>query len=71
MKLERLEKQWEKLLNALSEFAAALKNAQTNSGPVLSESDIQYMRLIEKIDQNLLHMRRSVYGIKEKITQLK
>ena len=71
MKLTILETQLQKLLDTSSEFAAALKNAQTNFGEDISESDIQYMRLIEEIKRNLSDVRRSVCQIREKIEQIK
>ena len=71
MKLDMLETQLQKLLDRLSEFATALKNAQTNAGEDISDSDIQYMRLIEEIKRNLSDVRRSVCRIREKIEQLK
>ena len=71
MKLVILETQLQKFLDRLSEFAAALKNAQTNAGEDISESDFQYMRLIEEIKRNLSDVRKSACGIREKIEQLK
>lgn len=71
MKLEKLEKQLQRLEDALSEFTAALKDAQANSGADLSESDIQYIRLIAEIKRNLSDVRRSIRSITEKIEQLK
>ena len=71
MNLERLEKQWQRLSDARSKFAAALKDAQTNFGPDPSESDIRYMQLIRETKRNLSDVRRSVCEIKEKIAQLK
>lgn len=71
MNLERLEKQWQKLSDARSKFATALKDAQTNLGQDLSESGIRYIRLIAEIKRNLSDVRRSVCGIRKKIKQLK
>lgn len=71
MKLERLEKQWQKLSDARSKFDTILVDAQTNPGQDLSESDLQYMRLIAEIEQNLSAIDKRVYGIGEKIERLK
>lgn len=71
MKLEKLEKQLQRLEDASSEFAAALEDAQANFGADLSESGIQYIRLIEEIGQNLSDVRRNIHSIKEKTEQLK
>ena len=71
MKLEKMEKQSQRLSDASSEFASALKDAQANFGADPNESEIRYRRLTEEIKRNLSDVDRSIRSITEKIEQLK
>ena len=66
-----LGKQLQRLENALSEFDDALVDAQMNSVPSPNMIDIQHRRLLAEINENLSDLSRGVYGIREKIEQLK
>ena len=71
MNSEILEKGLQKLSDALSEFDDALVDVQMNSVPGPNESDIRRRRLIIAIDSGLSDVSKGVYGIGEKIEQLK
>lgn len=71
MNSKRLEKELQKLSDALSEFDDALVDIQMNSVPGPNESDIRRRRLIAEIDSDLSGVSEGVCGIGEKIEQLK
>ena len=71
MNLERLEKQLQRLADALSEFDDALVDAQEKFVPSPSSTDTRRRRLLGQIDNDATDISGSVCGIGEKIEQLK
>lgn len=71
MNLAMLEKQSQRLADALSGMDDALTDLQMESVPSPSSADIQRRRLLAEIDSDLSELDQGVVGIGEKVEQLK